>query len=202
LFGLRKKVNRKFVKQQQAEDIERWEKAYGAFDREDYKAYDVTNLPCESEIYHGTLIKWAQDLKLNKTLFVGDTKEVTKILKDKIDAKEAYCAGLSHFIEVDFNWDFEEDNTIPKAQFDGVFSQAMLEHLIDPYKHVKDLSDLLCKNGALFIHTQTPGFQYHRHPIDCLRFYPDWFETVAKKLNLTVKHKKVTQNHIFYCLIK
>lgn len=76
----------------------------------------------------------------------------------------------------------------------------MMEHLVDPYKHMKDLSSLLEEEGYLIVHTVMPGFMYHRHPVDTIRFFPDWFEEVAskKRLNLKIVSKYVRDFHIFY----
>jgi len=45
-----------------------------------------------------------------------------------------------------------------------------------------------------------PGFFYHRHPVDTLRFYPDWFEEIASKerCNLKVIKKIYRDLHLFY----
>ena len=39
-----------------------WEKIYGAYDKTQYEAYTIQDLPSESSMYHGEIIKWAQDL--------------------------------------------------------------------------------------------------------------------------------------------
>lgn len=83
-----------------------------------------------------------------------------------------------------------------------IMSQAMLEHLIDPYKHVCDCYGLLEPGGHLVIHTVMPGFHYHRYPVDCLRFYPDWFEEVATRLDAKVVDKYLDDAHMTYMLKK
>ena len=50
-----------------------------------------------------------------------------------------------------------------------------------------------------------PGGPYHRHPIDACRFYPDWFEEIAKRLNLNIIKKRINDNklnNIFYMFQK
>jgi len=84
------------------------------------------------------------------------------------------------------------------TKIDLVVSQAILEHLINPYKHLHDLTNLISSKGYIMIHTVTPGFPYHRYPIDSLRFFPDWFEEVAKRFNLNVINRKIPDTHIFY----
>ena len=42
------------------------------------------------------------------------------------------------------------------------------------------------------------GFNYHRYPVDCVRFYPDWFEEVAKRVGLQVQDKHIRNSGITY----
>jgi len=78
----------------------------------------------------------------------------------------------------------------------------MLEHLVDPYKHVADLIELLNPGGMLILHTHIPGVQYHRYPVDCIRFYPDWFEEVATRTNCQVLDRYIGELRICYTLQK
>ena len=78
----------------------------------------------------------------------------------------------------------------------------MLEHLVDPYKHVADLIALLNTGGMLILHTHIPGFKYHRYPVDCIRFYPDWFEEVATRTNCQVLDRYIGELRICYTLQK
>ena len=78
----------------------------------------------------------------------------------------------------------------------------MLEHLVQPYKHVCDLVDALNPGGHLVLHTVIPGFPYHRYPIDCARFFPDWFEEVARRLSLQICDRYIGDLRIMYKLRK
>ena len=115
---------------------------------------------------------------------------------------QVVTAGLHD--DADHRWNFELDpsSELQSLKFDCVVSQAILEHLIDPYKHVRDCAGLLTSGGYLLIHTVMPGFIYHRHPVDCMRFYPDWFEEVAKRLGFNVADKSMSDGHIVYLLRK
>ena len=100
---------------------------------------------------------------------------------------------------MDYRWDYELDPTgVGKKKFKLIISQATLEHLIDPYKHICDLIDLIDYDGYLVVHTVLPGFFYHRFPIDCFRFYPDWFETISVKRNLEIIDKQISAFSITY----
>ena len=61
-----------------------------------------------------------------------------------------------------------------------------IEHLVDPFGHVTALFELLGSGGTLIVQTVIPGFPYHRYPVDCVRFFPDWFELVAARVGAEV----------------
>ena len=195
------KIIQKIYSNQHKKEMEKWENVYGEFDKTDYEEFVLQNLPNEATFYFGEIIKWTQDItpRPKRTLLAGEDKKVVKYLqpKLKVEIRNIYTAGL---LDVDFKWNFEESHPL-MGQFDLIISQAMLEHLLNPYKHVCELASLLAPNGYLIIHTVCPGHPYHRYPIDVLRFYPDWFEEMAKRLNLNIIKKRINDNklnHIFY----
>jgi 2-polyprenyl-3-methyl-5-hydroxy-6-metoxy-1,4-benzoquinol methylase len=99
-------------------------------------------------------------------------------------------------------WNFEHDCPGGLGPFSLIISQAMIEHLLEPYKHLRDLFSTLDAGGSMIIHTVTPGFEYHRYPVDCFRFYPDWFEEVADRLGATVTGRFVGDLRILYQFTK
>ncbi len=199
LLKIRKTINKKLIKvltkKQIAEQFAQWEKLYGDFDKSDYENYTIKNLPSESGFCHGEIIKWAAGLNPERVILAGENKTTASILQEKINANEVYTTGLS---DVDYQWDFDEDIPAIEGYFNLVITQAILEHIINPYKHIQDLISLLQINGHLILHTVIPGFPYHRYPIDAVRFFPDWFEKVAERLKLTIVKKKIRETHIFY----
>ena len=198
-MGLRTKTKafllKALTKKQVAEQYSRWESLYGRFDHAVYEEFFVSGLPSESGVYHGEIIKWAMDINPKCILFAGENKETAGRLKNVIKAGEVYTAGLA---DTDFKWDFEKRAPVIAKNIDLVVSQAILEHLLNPYQHVQDLSGLLQDGGHLILHTVMPGFPYHRHPIDSVRFFPDWFEETAQRMNLKTVRKRINDTHIFY----
>lgn len=178
--------------------LDQWEEVYGPFDRRTYDQYTINDLPSESGFYHGEVIRWVQELQTppKRTLLAGEAKPATAELKKIMDLGEVTTTGV---LDVEVPWNFEEPAP-PMDVFDLIISQAILEHLLDPYRHMCSLCDLLAPGGYLLIHTVTPGFVYHRYPIDTFRFFPDFFETVAEKKNLLVHRKRIHDNHIFYMI--
>lgn len=180
--------------------IKQWEKIYGSFDSNHYEAYNCDTLPNESEYYHGEIIRWVQTLEEppKRTLLAGEAKEATAELKNIMHLGNVTTAGI---LNVDIRWNFE-DEAPTMEPFDLIISQAILEHLLNPYHHLLALQNLLTPGGHLLVHSVTPGFVYHRYPIDACRFYPDFFETFAERTQLTVRKRRVNDNHIFYLFQK
>jgi SAM-dependent methyltransferase len=180
---------------------------YGDFHTDvDFNALSVKTPYKESGVVRGEIVRHLSRLsgQLRSLLLPGEPgaskahyASLAGLAPDRV-----VTAGLHD--DADHRWDFETDPpaALRSSGFDCVVSQAILEHLIDPYKHVRDCAGLLAGGGYLLIHTVMPGFIYHRHPVDCMRFYPDWFEEVAKRLGFKVADKSMSDGHIVYLLRK
>ena len=190
------KLAKHYFKLANKKQLVEWEKIYGAYDKTNYEEYTIRDLPSESSVYHGEIIKWAQDIfpPPKRVLLAGESNSTANYVKERIRAEKVYTAGLA---DVNYKWDFEE-NPPHMGQFDLIISQAILEHLINPYKHLQDLARLLLSGGYFIVHSVIPGFWYHRFPIDTLRFFPDWFQEIAKRLDPSVIKKRIKRTHIFY----
>lgn len=153
----------------------------------------------------GEIVKIVSDLNLQpkRVLLDGDNKLIKNQFKERFNFKTSDVLTVGIGNDFDYDWNFENDppKNLPK-NFDLIISQAMLEHLIDPYKHMVDLTNRLRHGGVLIVHTVMPGFPYHRFPIDAVRFFPDWFETSADRLNLRIIRKFQRDFHLFYLLEK
>jgi SAM-dependent methyltransferase len=178
-----------------AKHFKEYSNLYGEFDRNNYDKYLVNNLPNESGFCFGEIVKWSIDINPECILLVGEDNITASVLKDQINALEVLTTGLSN---VDYKWDFEEDLPKIEKRIDLILSQAVLEHLLNPYKHLQDLTNLVKSKGHIIVHTVMPGFSYHRYPIDSVRFFPDWFEESANRLGLKVIKKRMKDTHIFY----
>jgi SAM-dependent methyltransferase len=184
---------------------------YGNFEklsRADQKKYTLlyaNERKNVSGVLVGEIVKMILDLDLNpdKILLDGDDKSVVGQFKNRFYFQKTEVVTAGKGENFDFDWNFEEDHpeNMPK-DFDLIVSQAMFEHLIDPYKHFKDLANLTKSGGYLAINTHIPGYTYHRFPADTVRFFPDWFELSAKKNGLKVKRKFLRNFHIIYLLEK
>lgn len=190
---------RKMSSKQNEMEWKKWEEIYGEFDKTDYEDFTLRGLPNEATLYFGEIIKWAQDINPapKRVLLAGENNDTARHLQPEIRVEHIYTSGLSN---VDYEWNYENDPP-QMGSFDLIISQAILEHLLNPYKHMYDLASLLTPGGYLIVHSVCPGHPYHRYPIDACRFYPDWFEEIAKRLNLDIIKKRIKDtinNQIFY----
>lgn len=192
-------------------DLYKAEKQYGDFERlnrRDIKAYTLVYKGKARNIcisMDAEIVKAICGLDFSPQLILldGDSKTVVDQLKKRFNFHSAkvITAGIGN--NFDFNWDFENDppENLPQ-NFDLIVSQAMFEHLINPYKHLADLANRLRVGGVIIISTHLPGYTYHRYPIDAVRFFPDWFETSANRLKLSVSRKFQRYFNICYVLKK
>ena len=98
------------------------------------------------------------------------------------------------------NTDLVRDLTLPNnflEQFDWVFNQATVEHVVDPVAVLRNCRHALFPGGLMFVHSHGPAFRYHPAPIDCYRFLPDIFTAWATHLDLTLEDSLWTEAHIF-----
>ncbi|MCK4866792.1 MAG: methyltransferase domain-containing protein, partial [Alphaproteobacteria bacterium] len=138
---------------------------------------------------------------IRSVLLAGEGAEAKAAYASVIGASPDIVVTAGLHDDADHRWDFED--VPPEIEgFQCVVSHAMLEHLVDPYRHMRDLGNLLAPGGQLVVYTVTPGFPYHRHPVDCMRFFPDWFEEVGKRMELMVQDRFIGDDHIVYRYLK
>jgi len=156
------------------------------------------NVENESGIICGPALRMVEDLDLSgkRVLLTAETEDASRFMQDVTKAGEIVTAGVGG--QYDYEWDFEQSPPEMNGEFDMVFSHFTLEHLINPYKHVEDMKGLLNPGGSMVIATALSGFPYHRFPIDAVRFFPDWFEEVAKRLDLVVADRAILLLFIIY----
>jgi len=168
-----------------------------------FRKKNIEGLKQESGKIHGSIIFFLEKYQreYDSLLLAGEGEEVKPVYAKllKLNAEQIDTAGIMK--DMDYYWDFEESFPTNKS-YQCVISQSMIEHLIDPFKHIRDLSALLEPEGILIVHTVMPGFDYHRYPIDCFRFYPDWFEEISKRLEMKILDKYIRNSRISYIFQK
>ncbi|MDH4229434.1 MAG: class I SAM-dependent methyltransferase [Nitrospirota bacterium] len=170
---------------------------------EEWKSASVSGLANESTQVSGIVVRTIRAIgqPLESMLLAGEAASAKSVYGSiaGMAPEQIITAGLHR--DADHQWNFE--HAPPEmGRFQCVVSYAILEHLIDPYRHVRDLANLLESGGHLVIFTVSPGFPYHRHPIDCLRFYPDWFETVADRSGLKIADRFYGSERVVYRFCK
>lgn len=181
------------LSKQHEEEIQRWEEIYGEFDKTDYEEFTLRGVHNESAGFAGEFIKWSQNITPppNRILLAGESRSILEYLRHPFREQALFTTGLSN---ADYEWNFERDPP-SMGEFDLVMSQAILEHLLNPYKHSCDLVSITAPGGFLIVHGAGPGFPYHRFPIDACRLYPDWFEEIAERMNLLIVRKRIRKDH-------
>ena len=178
----------------------RFAEVYGDFRfGQSLNRYAIKGLAQESGKIHGTIVKFLLDIPepVPALLLPGENNAVKQVYAGllKVAPENILTAGI--LSDMDVQWNFEQEAPAV-GPFDCIVSQSMLEHLIDPYKHVRYCVSLLRPGGYLIVHTMMPGFNYHRYPVDCFRFYPDWFEEVARRTGLCVEDRHIRNSRITY----
>jgi SAM-dependent methyltransferase len=74
---------------------------------------------------------------------------------------------------------------LASASFDAVVSVSTLEHTLRPWLVVKEIARIV-KPGGLVCLTAPYAWQFHEHPIDCWRIYPDAMRTIMGDAGLDV----------------
>lgn len=169
----------------------------------EWKSLSVKGLENESSQIFGLVVQTIRDITdpIESMLLAGEAAAAKPVYAGiaGIAREKITTAGLHR--DADHVWNFEQSPP-DMGRFRCVVSYAILEHLIDPYRHVRELCDLLEPGGHLVIFTVSPGFPYHRHPIDCMRFFPDWFETVAERLGLEIADRYYGSERVMYRFCK
>jgi len=186
--------------------IEKAVSVYGEFlNGTDFANEEVLNASGESGRISGELANAIRTLAKPSDLLLlpgerNDAKNVYGQIAG-IPEKNILTAGLHD--EMDISWNYEEPPPALIPPVDLIASHAMIEHLINPYRHLVDCYGLLNSGGHMIFHTVLPGFQYHRYPVDCLRFFPDWFEEMAKRLGAKVTYRSMSDTgYIVYVITK
>ena len=130
-------------------------------------------VPNKSGFYHDALRTWFDHFDLSgKGLLIGDKEEVKPVLKSKYpNVTEILNVNLTS--NSDINWDITTPYYGTDLEVNWIICQATLEHVVDPVSSMRNLSEVLAKDGLLFLHVPAFGYGYHAFPIDCYRFSRD-----------------------------
>ena len=147
--------------------------------------------------------------KGNNILLVSETDKVKNEFKLEYPQLNFYTIDFFPELQtntVDYKIDICNMNKESiNIKFDVILNQATLEHVYNPFIAMKNLTTLLNKDGVLLTHTHPPGFGYHQHPRDYIRFMKDWWYDLPKFLDNEVELSQLFMDkntHVFTCYKK
>jgi hypothetical protein len=96
------------------------------------------------------------------------------------------------------------DSYISAPNLSNGFHGILFEYINKYYKS-RDSPDIALENmvnvttigGHIIIHTQNPQMAYHKCPVDCLRFFKDWFIEMQKYLPIKLVEWNEFGPHMF-----
>ena len=147
--------------------------------------------PNTSGGFHGILFDYLEKYgkKNGVTTLVSETEKVEGVFK-------------SYFPEMTFQFENSLDLNVlhkPKKKVDVVFAQALLEHVCRPCIVIENFCNMVKSGGYIILHTHNREMKYHAFPIDCCRFFKDYFVDLCKYLPVKVSEYDEWNEHIAVC---
>ena len=95
------------------------------------------------------------------------------------DIELGYVGSGSSNYTLDLNLPLKIERT-----YDSIYNQSLLEHVCNPLMAITNMANLCNIGGTIVIHTHNRNMKLHRHPIDCLRFMPDFFQDITRYIDI------------------
>jgi hypothetical protein len=155
--------------------------------------------------FHGVLLDYIEKFRTQdaKTiLLIAESFEAAKELNKAFSWAE--ISNLVDYSDKKKGSDYDVDLNIKQnfeSNYDIILSQALLEHISNPFMAIENFTDLLHNNGLIVLHTHNYKMPYHAYPIDCVRFYKDWFYDLQNYLPIEVIQFLEADVHLF-CVYK
>jgi len=151
--------------------------------------------------FHGVLLDYIEQFKpknAKKIALVAESVEAAQDLSKAFPWAE--ISNIVDYSDKKSGSDYDVDLNIKQnfnEKYDVVLSQALLEHVCNPFMAIENFMDLLNTNGIIVLHTHNPKMVYHPYPIDCLRFHKDWFVDIQKYLPIELLDFLEADVHLF-----
>jgi hypothetical protein len=159
-----------------------------------------------SQGFHGLLVQYWEYYGLGKTcLLVSENQIVKEQFIERYHETSFICADYYTDLynvasKPDVVWNLYENppSQLANNTVDSVVCQATFEHLMDPVGVMRRLASLCNPEGHIYIHTHTPGYNYHPCPRDYIRLFPEWFMDIPQILNnLEIVELYASDGHVF-----
>lgn len=129
------------------------------------------------QVLLGMLMKWAPS---KKALLIAENPEVVPAVKGAVgDDWQLDCLGYKGLVGESYEVDLNVLQDFPTT-YPAVMSQALLEHVSRPSVAIENMIRMVDPGGVVILHTVNPGCGYHAFPIDCVRFFPDFWRDLAQ----------------------
>jgi hypothetical protein len=112
---------------------------------------------------------WSSEFK--SCVLVTEPKETESTISNYLNGISVEALPKVPDLNVLICWDKKYDVTV---------CQAVLEHVCRPSIALENLIRLTNVNGLVSVHTHTVRMGYHPYPVDCVRFWPDFFIEIQK----------------------
>ena len=157
---------------------------------------EYISAPNSSHGFHQYLFNYIDKYRKrhDTLLLIAEPEEVIPIFLKNFDSLKVDTIDYSgkrgeEFTDFNFIRDFD-------WQYDYIFCQATLEHVCRPSIFIENLANFTVTGGHIIIHTHNPHMPYHAWPIDCVRFFKDFFYDLERYLPLKVSDYREDGAHI------
>lgn len=152
--------------------------------------------PNSSGFFHSILLEYMKFYGVGDSiLLVTEPKESCEVFKTYFGSNISVDIFpekvVKNVVEINGNVTevFQDDlNVIIDVQkkYDTVFCQAVLEHVCRPSICIENLVNMTNEGGIIVLMSHSPSFQYHAYPIDCVRFFRDFYVDLQKYLPINL----------------
>ena len=110
--------------------------------------FTISGLAKESGNIYGAIVKFVREIPelLTNVLLPGENNTVKPVFAVLLGIDQSKIVTAGVLSDMDVQWNFEKDPPTV-GPFHLIVSQSMIEHLIDPYKHMRDCAALLQPGG-------------------------------------------------------
>ena len=126
----------------------------------------------------------------------GLTQEIRKLFSNSeyigIDMEDG--PGVDVVLDLAKNFEFV-DKILKQRKFNTVFCLSVLEHCSNPFIMAKNITNLLNKNGVLYVSVPF-SWKFHAYPSDYWRFTPEGIRILFPKIVFNFENSNMSTSDI------
>ncbi len=136
--------------------------------------------------FHGVLFAMLEHYGAGESaLLLSEPKEVLLLFEDRFPDTTFTITSYSGDLYKNFEFDLNVF-TPSEIKYDAVFSQATLEHVCRPSIAIENMAERCCIGGHIVLHSVNPQCPLHRLPLDCVRFFRDFYYDLTKYIPIKI----------------